>query len=76
MAHKLAVYTDFFHRAILIDFKRLTLIAYMRGEGHFTIGSYGGVHSKNLCYDPIPKLWPDFEAQSQKLDVVSDQCLH
>ena len=39
--------------------------------GHFTTGSYGGVHCKNFCYDPIPEVWRDFETQSQNMDVVS-----
>ena len=29
--------------------------------GHFTTGSYGSVHCKNFCYDPIPEVWGDFE---------------
>ena len=35
--------------------------------GHLTTGSYGDVHCKNFCYDPIPEVWRDFETQSQKI---------
>ena len=43
---------------------------------HFTTGSYGGVHCKNFCYDPMPEAWWVFETLSQNIDVVSVKCFH
>ena len=37
------------------------------GGGYFTINSYGGVRRKDFCYDPIPEIWSDIDAQSQNI---------
>ena len=48
------------------------------GRGHFTIGLYRGVHSKNFCYDPMPDCGPswEFEIEYQNMDVFSNVCFH
>ena len=36
--------------------------------GHFTIGSYGDVHSQNFCYDAIPEFLLDFESTTKQYE--------
>ena len=53
----------------------LLVVVPLPGEGNFTMGSYGGVRSKNFCYDQIPEFLRDFETQYENRNAVSDNCL-